>query len=150
CHGGSRRLVAVVGRDQPELAAQHPPNGIGPLESRFDAAPHILAEFLGWAREWRGKAKPKFTLRYPPKATAYPAVLAQAFLGGRERRLLPLPRRERRLCLCSCGRRRTRGRCNAGRWNERPICRHVVCCKGVRWFGDLLSLRIRIEGASNF
>src|SRR5262249_35239807 len=146
----SRRLISVVRCDKPELAAVHPAIGIGHIERSLDAALHILAEFLGWASEWRGNAKPNFTIRYPAKGTADAAVLAERFRGRRERRLLPLPRRERRLCLCSCGRRRTRGRCNSGGWNERPICRHVICCKGVRWFGNLLSLRIRIEGASTF
>src|SRR5262249_46552796 len=110
----------------------------------------MLAELLGRPGEGCGNPEPDFTIGYSANATAEAAVLAERFRRRRERRLLLLPRREGRLCLCSCGRRRTRGRCNAGRWNERPICRHVICCKGVRWFGDLLSLRIRIAGASNF
>src|SRR5262249_30849236 len=131
-----------VGSNKPKLAAVHSPFSVGHVERRLDTLLHMLAEFLGGPSKWSGNPKPNFTVGYAAKGTADTAVFAERFRRRRQRRLLPLHRRERHfLCLRSCGRRRTRCCRNPRGWNERPICcRCVVCGKPVRWFGDLLSL----------
>ncbi len=64
CYRSSRRLIAVVRRDKPQLAAVHPAIGIGQFERRLDTQLHVLAEFLGGTGEGCGNPKSNFTVGY--------------------------------------------------------------------------------------
>src|SRR6202007_1513840 len=59
---GARGLVAVVCRDEPELAAEDAAIGVRHAEGGLDTELHVLAEFLGRAAERRRDSKPNFSI----------------------------------------------------------------------------------------
>ena len=59
----ARRLIAVVGRNQPKHPALDAAGVVDLVESSIDAELHLLAEFLGRAGEGRGDPEPDFASR---------------------------------------------------------------------------------------
>ena len=141
CRRSPRRLVAVVCSDEPKLAAVYAAVRIGNIKRRLDTLLHMLAKFLGGPRRMVRKSQTEFRCRYPANGiTANVAKLScpGGFETGESAACCPCAGKSvHLLCLRSCGRRRASGCGNRRGWNERAICRRVVCGKPIRWFGDL-------------
>src|SRR5262249_56012022 len=63
--GGPHGLVAVAGRQEPQLPAMDPAAVVDQIERGFDAELHLIAELLGRAGERCRDSKPNLIIGHP-------------------------------------------------------------------------------------